>query len=120
MALEDIVTQDEYVYRVLCAAAKFDYYSSIFWRVDGEYAPIMFFAICNDVFVWYSADAEPITPENLELFEASLADTDIVGAELFAARARGMRPRRSYYRALDDRVVALFEACGPERTDSDA
>lgn len=119
-----------------------DLWESIWWRTDGEYAPVTFFVNCNDLFYWACADLERLTPENLPLLLVALDDVrhaqglprgewprnlDIkdgwdewhaAGAwasSLFCARIRGMRPQRPCYRGMPDKLKPLFDACGPER-----
>lgn len=85
---------------------------------------------CSDTFVWGGADSEPITPENVELFEATVKECRTIGLHawgfaetLFCARARKMRPMRLWYvRVLlrepspeNDKLVELFNACRSER-----
>lgn len=114
-----------FVRRVLAVYDAFDGPEAggeLFWRVDGEYAPVSFFAICNDLFHWATADLEPITPENVGELEGAVADCravdDVAGVcnatALFCCRARGMRPQGAAY-PKDERFWPLFDACGPER-----
>ena len=111
----------DFAMRVLRATA-FDLCDCMFWRCDGEYAPITFLVNCSDTFWWASADAENLTPENVDLFEQSLADVvavtgdkyDIHGPILFCCRARKMRPMECAY-PEDKRLWPLFDDAGPER-----
>jgi hypothetical protein len=111
-----------FILRVLQATG-FDDCDTIWWRTDGEYAPITFFVNCNDTFWWGTADCEEITPENLPLFEQTLADEKAVtgyhGAiwvgALFAARVRQMRPQGAAYPKEQPGLWPLFDACGPPR-----
>ena len=95
------------------------------WKVAGtprhDTRDMRLYAICSDVFYWGTADLEEITREDVALLERCAAD--LAGPEqaylpeLFAARKRGMRPMRSFCKDMDDEAtVALFDACGPERT----
>lgn len=114
---------DDFVLRVLRVFA-FDYCRDVFWRADGEYAPVTFMAICSDVFSWGCADCETITPENIEELERAFADTKaadpqlggILATSLFCARVRKMRPQGAVYKSLPASLWPLFDACGPERT----
>ena len=45
----------------------------LWWRTDGEYAPVTFLVNVNDQF-GPAADAEAITPENLEIFRKAFED----------------------------------------------
>lgn len=115
-----------FVLRVLAAFARADAHGSLFWRTDGEYAPVSFFAVVNDVFVWASADVEPVTPDNIADLERAIDDakaadpwSDINGVELFAARARKMRPQGASYSYYSPALWPLFDAAGPERDPSE-
>lgn len=71
---------------------------------------------CNDLFVWATADQEPITEKNIEIFEKSVREIpNTTGFELFAARVRKMRPQNACYRNIPSRYWKLFDECGPER-----
>lgn len=120
-----------YLTAVLGAFADADYHDGgLLWHVkDGR---VHFFATCSDTFHWASADAEEITEADVPLLRQCLADLKTIKAEyelptLFSARKRGMRPMSVYidqYRRevlpasarTFQGIVALFEACGPERT----
>lgn len=115
-----------------------DVWDSIWWRTDGEFAPVTFMVNCNDLFAWACADCVEITPDNLQLLKQSVTDvrsalgltkpnrdssvddyhtwgkagTD--AALLFCARVRGLRPQRpAYERWFDKRLHSLFDACEP-------
>ena len=120
-------------------------WSSVCWRTDEEYAPATFWVNCNDLFFWGCADCEDITPENfpmllrtvnevaaildvsdpmvgdigtMEEFKAQREAWKEVGAyaaDLWCARARGMRPQKPCYQRYPEELVPLFDACGPER-----
>ena len=97
----------------------------LFWKVgsDGDSRPVSLFAICSDTFAWATADAEEIMPADLPLLEKCAADLGYLNSGwlpyLYAARKRGMRPMRAFYRDMGDDSRAdlrpLFDACGPER-----
>ena len=110
---------EEFLLRVF-RAIDFDHCDAIWWRTDGEYAPVTIFVNCNDLFYWATADAERLTPENIAEFEKALADMEKIGErfrgpELFCARVRKMRPQPPCYRGWTPEVAALFDACGPAR-----
>ena len=97
----------------------------LYWKVGGtprhDTRDMRLFAICSGVFTWGTADLEEITKEDVALLERCVADLGEFEKgylpELFAARKRGMRPMRSFCKDMDDEAtVALFDACGPERT----
>lgn len=119
----------DFVARVLSLFDRYDIHDLLFWRTGkryggGEFAnPASFFVNCNDVFCWGTADLEEITPENIEVLEASLADCKaidrVTGAieapHLFVARVRKMRPQGAMYPHINPALWPLFDACGPER-----
>jgi len=107
--------------RILTAVARIGQHDTIWWRVDGGYAPITFFAMCNDLFEWGTADLEPITAANVEQFERAIEDVmaasdgdGTYAAALYACRMRQQRPQGAAY-PTDTRLWPLFDACGPER-----
>lgn len=102
------------VMRVLSATA-FDNCQDVWWRVDGEYAPVTMLVNCNDVFYWGCADAEAITQENIGVFEQSYKDSETHGEVLFCCRVRKMRPQGAYYKYIDADEKHLFDDCGPPR-----
>ena len=112
---------------------------NLWWRTDGEYAPISFFVNCNDVFWWACADAEEITPETLPILKQAIADVRLAldidrfdrdrewakeniercnwmneADMLFCCRARKMRPQGCCYSDFKE-LWPLIDACGPER-----
>lgn len=105
---------DRLVMRILSATA-FDNCDDIWWRVDGEYAPLTVFVNCNDLFWWGCSDAEKVTAENIETFEQAYRDSPDHGGLLFCCRVRGMRPQGAYYKYLGAQEKPLFDACGPKR-----
>jgi hypothetical protein len=108
------------IMRVLGLFAMFpnDCTDMLTWRTDGEYAPITFMANCSDEFAWACADTETIEPRDLDALERAFADVRAVECPafwapvLFAARKRGMRLIKA---PSEERLRALFEACGPVR-----
>lgn len=114
--------------RILEIYARADVQDSLWWREkDGQ---IRFFAPCNDLFWWGTADLEEITSENVDVLEQTERDlcaleeathgTQMVYlSELFAARVRRMRPQRPCYKSMPLDVAALFDACGPARDPKD-
>ncbi len=102
-----------------CGADK----DSLFWRTDGEYAPISFFVNCNDLFYWGTADTEDLTPENIGILEQTTVDCRAVdpvigclrATDLFCCRIRRERMQGACYQHLDQKYWPLFDACGPVR-----
>ena len=111
----------KFVMHVLKLTGEWDICGSLWWRTDGEYAPVTFFINCNDVFYWGCADAEAITPENIELLEKSMKDSsgayqygELYGTMLWCARVRKQRPQGAAYPS-ERELWTLFDECGPER-----
>lgn len=115
------MTDPTFVLRVLDVVGSADMHDSLYWRTDGEFAPVAFFVNCSDLFAWACADAEPVTPDTLAELEQAFADVQAVdgsaiwGPSLYAARRRKLRPMRKAY-PPNEALRALFDACGPERT----
>jgi hypothetical protein len=117
-----------FVLRVLQITSP-DNCDDIWWRTDGEYAPVTFLVNCNDLFYWACADCERVTPENVEQLAQAYRDCkeatgyDLHGASLFCARVRGERPQHACYPKADclytqeaaECLWDLYDACGPER-----
>ena len=92
----------------------------LWWRTDGEYAPVTLLVMCNDLFTWATAECETLTAENIGLLEATHAELLAIDRELgcfadilFCCRVRGNRPQRPYYQYIDARLHGMFDACGP-------
>lgn len=96
-------------------ATEDDNCEDIWWRADGEYAPLTIFASCNDLFYWACSDHEKVTQENIHVFEQAYKDSPKNGAILFCCRMRGMRPQGAYYKYIEPSEKHLFDACGPLR-----
>lgn len=52
----------DFLLRVMDVLAKIDSTDAIWWRTDGEYAPVTIFVNCSDLFWWAHADVEEVTP----------------------------------------------------------
>lgn len=110
-----------YVLPILEVFASEDLNSALFWRVDGDYAPITFMLSCTETFWWGVVDQESIALKDLpalrQAFEdaAKVKDGDIWWTDLFCARLRGLRPQGLVYEDLSNDMADLFDACGPER-----
>ena len=119
------------VMRAFAAAGGVPPNELLWWRTDGEYAPVTFFINCNDMFYWATADCEKLTPKNIGELERAIADCRTVddghkgrvaimsAPELFVARLRKMRPQRPWMRKAPVYMRALFDACGPKRDRKD-
>jgi hypothetical protein len=96
----------------------------IWWRCDGEYAPVTFLVNCNDFF-YCAADCEEVTEENLPIFKEIFeqcsaidsADTRPITERhyastyaplLFTARIRKMFPMDYEYNRLSEELKILF------------
>lgn len=94
----------------------------VWWRTNDEYAPVTMLVNCNDLFFWASADCEPVTAENIDLLEQTVAEVMAIDKTkihlaplLWVARVREMRPQGAYYKYFPETLVPLFNAAGPER-----
>ena len=107
--------------RVLALLAKYEQHEDVWWRVDGEYAPVTFIVNCNDLFFWACADAELITDENIAMFEQAYKDAsehecgECYAGLLFCCRERKMRPQGAYYESFPKSMWGMFDECGPDR-----
>lgn len=73
--------------------------------------------ICNDLFWWGCADAEPIESHaDLAALVQAHDDSSEAGFELYCARRRRMRPQGAIYKYYSAEVQRLFDACGPDRS----
>lgn len=118
----------DFAIRIFKIFASIDCRDDLWWNIDND-NNFTFSTNCNDVFWWGCADAEDITPENinqLELAINDLKDLDkrkgkdnldeiFYAPSLFCARVRKMRPQGAFYGHLSDELAELFDACGPER-----
>lgn len=114
--------QSAFVLRVLRLMAEHDNCDGIWWRTDGEYAPVTFFINCNDLLFWGCADCERVTPENIDRLEQAYLDCLAAGDKhglwgngVFCARVRQMRPQGACYPKNSPTITALLDACGPKR-----
>jgi hypothetical protein len=92
----------------------------LWWRTDGDYAPVTLFVNCNDVFLWGCSDCEVVGPGSIGILEQAYADAKAIGQArftdaLYCARRRELRPQGAFYAYLTPKMAALFDACGPER-----
>lgn len=97
-------------------------HDGLWWRTDGEYAPVTLFVNCSDLFVWGCSDSEEVDSSNVHVLEQALADTLAISEKvamfadiLFCCRMRGARPQGAYYKHLPKELWPLLDACGPER-----
>lgn len=105
----------EQVVDVLAVFADADSRGDLLWWVnDGQ---VSFALDSSDLFLWACADAEEITAENMhhlrESLEACRAIDSGMWTSLAACRMRGSRPMP--FKNATPEMVALFDACGPER-----
>lgn len=120
----DKVRDFDFIIRVLCAfrACKLEH-GPLWWRTDGEYAPVTFLVNCNDLFWWACSDCERVTEANIVEVERAFADVRAAdeietiqwASQLFVCRVRGMRPQKPALRNIPESIRPLFLACGPER-----
>lgn len=112
----------EVALRVMRLFDSFDGPSSdhLWWRTDSEYAPVTMIVNCNDLFIWACADCELVTAHNIASLEVTIAEVAAIDATavedaplLWCCRQRRRRPQAPYYKHLDPKLHALFDACGP-------
>ena|SRR6266542_3781983 len=116
------MTDSELIYRIMQAlagppGADDDVMSAasdelFLWRNDDGTVKIM--ANLNDTFYYACADCEPITADNLPLFEQSVRDTVRLDEYehyglLFAVRVRKRLPLRPVYEAQSPELRALMD-----------
>lgn len=119
--LREKLAKYEFILDVLRLADKYEIHNMLWWRTDGEYSPATFFVKSNDLLFWGCADAEPITPENLDDLEQAIKDCESInscaagyGCNLFVCRMSKTRPQGAMY-PIDIELWPLFNECGPER-----
>lgn len=116
-----------FILEILRLQDEYDCYGEpIYWATHGEYAPVTFFVLCNDLFWWATADAEKLMSEDIPTLRQAILDVQATGiyelcldnyetgCALWCARKRGMRPQQYAY-PQDTRIKTLFDACGPAR-----
>lgn len=123
------------IYKMLLLIDIFDIHDEVYWnaallnpKLDSDNDPlfnedgfyIKFHIICNDVFLWASADMEPVeTDEDMALLEKSIKDCehlmDYSGTMLYCCRRRGQRPQGAFYQYVEKEARHLFDECGPAR-----
>jgi hypothetical protein len=121
----------DHIIRALRAYGRYDNMGQIFFRTETD-DTILLLVNCGDIFSWACADAQEITPDNIDIFEQSLADTqaaygnghpwDVPTDEaliLFCARVRKMRPQGCVYGEISKLMHPLLDAAGPERSPSE-
>ncbi len=87
-----------------------DMQSSVYWTQD-----LSVTLDCSDSFSWGTADAEPLTIEQLPILKQAIIDAEYDAELLYCARVRKMRPQGAMYEYIDEKKWDLFNACGPER-----
>ena len=88
--------------------------------------PPRLMVVANDLLQWASSDGEVVEPEDLPLLRKCLDEllaledcSEVYLGEYFVCAKRGHRPQRPWLNECAregdvDRLLALFEACGPE------
>src|SRR5258706_1297580 len=116
-----MVNDKDFMLAVLDVFFKADIHGDLFWRTDPQYAPVTFFAMCSDFFMWACADCEEITKENLHVLlkaheDCKAIDKEELFPELFAARVRHLQPMRLIMDKLKENnspLYPLYLECGP-------
>lgn len=116
------MSKSEFILDLLGFVADQDLCGMLYWRTDGQYAPVTFWINTNDLFAWACAEGEEVNESNLPLLKQSVEDCvkidpilgTLEGCALFAARMNKMRPQGAAYPKCRE-LWPLFDACGPER-----
>ena len=110
--------------RMLAVVASCDARENLTWTVtDGTVAWVV---LCNDLFWWATADAEPIeTAADVDMLESCASDLATIGADatywvaaLYACRRRQMRPQGACFRffaSVCPEMVRFLDEAGPPR-----
>lgn len=87
--------------------------------------PVAFMVNCSDIFWWGTADAERITPENVQSWLDTIEELESTSPKgeywvhdaniLWVCRHRKMRPQGAAYSLFPEALWPLIDACGPER-----
>ena len=118
-------TDMDFIERVLRATS--GNAGGMFYRGGEDDPKLTIYGDCSDFFAWGGADAEEITPENVELLESTIAEARAATGDsfdlslaicLFIARLRGLRPQGAQYErfAHEDWWIVEFDAAGPPRS----
>lgn len=70
-----------------------------------EEKTIMLFVLCNDLFYWGCADAEPISPEELEIFYTAWLNDKRWGTQKWVCRKRSLRPQVPIVKSMKEAGV---------------
>jgi hypothetical protein len=108
-----------FIMDVMAAIARFDLFGDVIWTdfSDGTELP-KFYVITNDVIGQACADAEEITPDNLDILIESCEQMSILdgipfyGPYLFVARVRNQMPLDEFFdssRKQDLKIKKFFE-----------
>lgn len=85
--------------------AKYDHYLILFWTEELE-----FFVNCSD--------CEAIkTQDDINLLKYYIKEYKEDGPALYCCKKRQMRPQKPYYKYIKPKNHALFDECGPERSE---
>ena len=116
--------EDARTLQVLRMLVRHDLVDNAIFSVDRDNTGRLFIAEnCSDLWHWACADAEAIAAEDIPEYERAIVDCLEIGADvdwagqLWACRKRKMRPQNCIYKGMPLALAALFDACGPERTD---
>ena len=99
--------------KIMQRVSKVDMEGEIWWNTDLEV-----FVKCSDLFYWGASDCEPLTVEDLPLFESSIVACEPIpnwGDALYCCRKRKERPQGIQYQIIDRELWPLFDECGPKK-----
>jgi hypothetical protein len=89
---------------ILKYIAEQDMHDNLYWNED-----LQFYIMCNDLFYWACADAEPLTEETLPTLKQAVADSDnIWGGLLYCCRMRKQSPQEPYFKSIPEKFHSLF------------
>lgn len=100
--------------------AEYELFDEILWNENLE-----FYILCNDLFIWGTADAEDITEETFPELVKAVDEVNVFydngyvnsgdGLWLYCARMAKMRPQGAAYKYISKKNWHLFDECGPKR-----
>jgi len=98
------------------AAASCELDIDLYWYIDEEKDEARAAVNVNDVFFWGCSDCEDVEAEDVPLFNHSFTlGGHQYGAEIYAARKRGMRPQNAIINIAPPHVKQALLDAGPVR-----
>jgi len=95
--------------------AAFQHDVDLFWYINDD-EEVRAAVNVNDTFFWACSDCEDVEAEDVPSFnEAFILGGYMYGAEIYAARKRGMRPQNAVINKAPPEVLRAFLDAGPLR-----